>query len=310
MLSILVTPRSVTRDGHPSFNKIRSSGYEVITCTPGAQPSEDELKTLLPGCIGYLAGVEPITESVINSAKDLRVISRNGTGIDNIDLESAQKANIIILRAEGANAPGVAELTIGLLFSLARSIPFSDHCLKSGGWERRKGFEIAGKTLGLIGFGKIGQMVGSMASRVGMKVVAYDPYQNREQTKSSPIRMSSLNEVLNESDVISMHCPSQPGKKPIIDSGAVDRMKKGVYLINTARADLLDINSVITGIESGKILGLAVDVYDQEPPLRREFIEHDCVISTPHIGGFTKESVDRAMNEAVDNLLKALAELA
>ena len=135
-MRILVTPRSVTRDGHPSLEKLRAACFEVIFCQAGGQPEEAELCARLRGCAGYLAGVEPVTARVLAAATELRAISRNGTGVDNIDLEDAAARGIVVLRAEGANARGVAELTIGHLFALVRRIAACDAALKHGRWER------------------------------------------------------------------------------------------------------------------------------------------------------------------------------
>ncbi|MGD1973674.1 MAG: hypothetical protein PVG73_06355, partial [Desulfobacterales bacterium] len=138
MEKIIVTPRSLTKDGDPALDLLTGEGFDVVFSTPGSMPQEDELIRLLPGCVGYLAGIEPITAAVLEAATDLKVISRNGTGINSIDLEAAQRLNIKILRAVGANARGVAELTLGVILGLIRSIPFSDACLKREKWERRK----------------------------------------------------------------------------------------------------------------------------------------------------------------------------
>jgi phosphoglycerate dehydrogenase-like enzyme len=156
MAKILITPRSLTQHGHPALDMLKKAGYEIIFSTPGKQPDEEELLRILPGCVGMLAGVEKISAKVLEAAKDLKAISRNGTGVDTIDLKAAERLNIKILRAEGANAQGVAELTIGLMFSMIRAIPFSSEQMKSGKWSRKQGIEVIGKTLGLIGCGKVG----------------------------------------------------------------------------------------------------------------------------------------------------------
>lgn len=304
---ILITPRSLTRDGHPSLQRLEEAGYQVVFSRPGVQPTEEDLLNLVYDCVGYLAGVEPVTSKVIHAARQLRVISRNGTGIDNIDLQAAEKQGIRVRRALGANARGVAELTIGLFFSLARSIPYSDANLKQDAWQRRKGFEVEGKTLGLIGYGKIGGLVGAMASALGMIPITYDPVPGQTTAASPKIQRVSLDDLCRQSDIISLHCPSQPGKKAVIDARALEMMKRGVYLVNTARADLVETAAILSALESGQVAGMAVDVYEQEPPVDRRLVMHDRVIATPHVGGFTDESVDRATGEAVENLLEVLA---
>lgn len=303
---ILVTPRSVTRDGHPALQRLKDSGYEVFFSSPGKQPNEEELMHLLPGCVGYLCGVEKVTGRVLREARELQVISRNGTGVDNIDMAAAQALGIRILRAEGANTRGVAELTIALIIGLVRSIPFSDQRIKEGGWERRIGIELAGRTLGLIGCGKIGRLVAKLALAFDLKVLAYDPYPDPHFQPSVAFSYVTLDQVWPSADIISLHCPAPEDSSPLIDTDTIARMKKGVYIVNTARASLLNEAAVLSGLESGQISGVAVDVFDEEPPGDRRFTGHSRVIGTPHIGGFTVESVDRAVSTAVDNLLQEL----
>jgi len=306
MKKILITPRSLTRDGDPALSILQEKGYELVLCTPGVQPSEEELLSLVPGCSGYLAGVEKVSEKVLEVAGDLQVISRNGTGVDSIDLTAAERLGIRIERAQGANARGVAELAVGLMFSLIRSIPFSDAVLKSGGWKRRKGIEIEGKTIGLIGCGKIGKQTAAMALGLGMNVVAYDAYPDSEFQPSDNFRFTDLDQVFARGDIISLHCPPLESGAFLINSASIEKMKKGIYIINTARAALIDEEAVLTGLKEGKIAGFASDVFAEEPPQPSPLYSHEQVITTPHIGGYTAESVSRATLEAVNNLLKVL----
>jgi phosphoglycerate dehydrogenase-like enzyme len=308
MNKILVTPRSLTRTGHPALNLLRQADYEVIFSTPGKQPDEEELLRLLPGCVGMLAGVERISARVLEAAKELKAISRNGTGIDNIDLKAAERLNIRILRAEGANARGVAELAIGLVFAGVRAIPYSDAQMKAGNWNRKKGMEIDGRTLGLIGCGKVGKLVAQMALGLGMMVIAYDLYPEQSFTPSSKFRFATLDEVLQMSDVISLHCPPTQDGTPLIGKEAVVKMKKGVYLVNTARPGLIDEETVLEALNNGEIAGFATDIFHEEPPEMNELFSHENVITTPHIGGFTVESVNNAARVAVENLLNYLQE--
>lgn len=303
MNKILVTPRSLTTGGHPALDRLVAGGYQIVFSPAGKQPTEDDLIALLPGCVGYLAGVEPVTGRVLAAAADLQVISRNGTGIDNIDLDFARRRGITICRAEGANAEGVAELAIGLLLGIARSISVSDRCIKGGAWQRQKGMELRGKTLGVVGYGKIGRRVAEMAIGLGMNVIAHDIVAEKPFAVSDQCRFAPLDEVLAVADAISLHCPPLSNGKRLIDTAAIARMRRGVLLINTARYDLLDAEAVADALNDGRIAGLAIDVFDHEPPVDNPLIGHDRVIATPHVGGFTEESVDRAVSVAVDNLL-------
>jgi len=266
-------------------------------------PDEAELLALLPGCEGYLAGVEKVSARVLEAAKGLKVISRNGAGIDNIDLEAARRLNIQVRSAPGANARGVAELAIALILGLLRSIPWSDGKLKSRSWTRRQGLEAAGRTLGVVGCGAIGRIVVGLAASLGMEILGFDL---RPDSAFAPqhFRWASLEELLAGSDVVSLHCPA--GRKPVIDREAIVQMKQGAYLVNTARAGVVEEQAVLEALEAGKIAGYAVDVFSQEPPADWRIAAHERVIATPHIGGFTEESVRRAAECAVQNLLEVL----
>ncbi len=306
MNKILVTPRSLTAGGHPALDRLVADGFQVIFSTAGRQPGEEELLDLLPGCVGYLAGVEPVTRRVIESAAELEVISRNGTGVDNIDLDAARQRNITICRAEGANAEGVAELAVGLLLALARSIAPSDSSIKEGLWQRRIGVELAGKTLGVVGCGRIGRRVTEMAIGLGMSVIAHDVFMERPFDLSDRFRFAPLDEVYVSADAVTLHCPPPSHGRPLIDAAAIAKMRPGVLLVNTARYDLIDSDAVTAALDDGHIAGLALDVFDREPPRDNPLIAHKRVIATPHIGGFTTESVNRAVSVAVDNLVRHL----
>ena len=306
-MKVLVTPRSLTKGGDPALAGLRSAGYEVVMCTPGRAPDEAELLSLLPGCAGWLAGVEKITDTVLAAAPDLRAISRNGTGVDSIDLEACRRRGIEVLRADGANARGVAELALALVLSLARSVPFSDARMKGGGWERRQGGELEGKTLGVVGTGRIGKLVTRFALAMDMSVLGYDAYPDPAYAPSPSFRMTGLDELLAVSDIVTLHCPHTPGEKPLIDARALGAMKKGAYLVNTARAGLVDDAAALAALDAGSLAGYAVDAFDKEPPDPSPLLRHERVIATPHIGAFTGESVSRATRIAVDNLLAVLA---
>ena len=301
MKRILVTPRSVTKQGHPALKRLDASGFQVVMTTPGALPEETELLALLPGCIGYLAGVEKISARVLEAAPGLRAIARNGVGVDNVDLAAAARLGIQVLPAAGSNARGVAELTVAFLLALARAVPFSDAQLKAGRWERRQGIELQGRTLGLVGCGNIGRMVARMARGLDMRVLAYDPC--AASIACADVAFCTLEELVRETDAVSLHCSAEPGARPLVDAAFLQKMKPGALLVNTARAGLVDAAAVRAALDSCRLAGFATDVFGQEPPGDDPLVKHSRVIATPHIGGFTAESVNRAIGAAVDNLL-------
>ena len=252
---------------------------------------------------------------MLNAARGLKVISRNGAGVDKIDMAEAERLGIIVCKAVGANARGVAELTMAHILSLARWIPFSDKGIKAGGWKRRKGIELIGRTLGVVGCGNIGRLVVKFALGMDMKVLAFDIKPDESFAPSGDFRYATLDELLENSDIISLHCPALPARasqssngKCLINAETITRMKKGVFLINTARADLIDEKALAAALESGQIAGAAMDVFKTEPPTGDilGLLSGDRIIATPHLGGFTDESVDRAVQMAVDNLLAEL----
>ncbi|MGA2381273.1 MAG: phosphoglycerate dehydrogenase [Spirochaetia bacterium] len=307
MAKILVTPRSLTKGGDPSLDLLKKAGHQLVFCTPGKAPDEQELLGLVPGCAGWLAGVEKITDAVLARADCLKAISRNGTGVDSIDLAACERRGISVLRAEGANARGVAELTIALMLSLLRSVSFGDARMKAGGWERRQGTELEGRTLGVVGTGRIGKLVTRFALGMDMRVRGFDAFPDARYAPSPDFRYVTFDELLGSSDIVTLHCPHTPGEKPLIDGSALGRMKKGAALVNTARGGLVDGAALLAALQDGRLAGYGVDAYEKEPPDPTPLLVHDRVIATPHVGAFTAESVSRATRVAVENLLGALS---
>lgn len=302
---VMVTPRSVSRDGHPSLQAIVDAGYRLVFPAPGQQPSEDELIATIGECVGYVAGVEPITAAVLGAADKLQVISRNGAGTDNIDLAVAQERNIIVERAIGANARGVAELVFGHLLSAARSIPRSDNVLKTGCWERIKGRELEGRTLAVIGYGAVGRIVAKLGHAFDMKVIVHDPFLPKDCSPSPYVEMVTFEIALKHADAITLHCPPEKDRY-LIGPEELDQIKTGAILVNTARDGLVDLAAVASALDSGRLSSFTIDAFSKEPPENYEFLQKPQVIATPHIGGFTDASVDRAVGIAVDNLLRIL----
>lgn len=309
MNKILVTPRSLTKNGHPALNRLQEAGHEVVFSTAGRQPTEQELLSMLTDCVGMLAGVEPITAKVLEAAKNLKVISRNGVGTNGIDKEAAERLGVKILITPGANARGVAELAFGHILSAARSIAFCDSAMKKENWKRKKGIELEGRTMGLVGCGNIGKFVAKFALGFDMKVIAYDPFKDESFKPSEDFKYCLFDELIEQSDIISLHCPPSEDGSALIDADNIYNMKDGVYIVNTARAELLDDDAVLNALESCKIAGLTLDVFSPEPPENWRLAKHPSVVATAHIGGFTNESVDRAVGMAVDNLINELKQV-
>ena len=218
----------------------------------------------------------------------------------------AEKLGVKVLITPGANARGVAELAFGHILAAIRSIPFCDSAIKKEKWQRRKGIELDGKTLGLIGCGNIGKYVAKFALGFDMKVLAYDPFKDENFKPSNNFKYCGFDELISSSDIISLHCPPNTDGSALINADTICNMKDGVYIVNTARAELLNDKAVLGALDSGKIAGLTLDVFAPEPPEDWSLAKHPNVVSTAHVGGFTTESVDRAVGMAVDNLINEL----
>jgi D-3-phosphoglycerate dehydrogenase / 2-oxoglutarate reductase len=304
---ILVTPRSLTETGldHvPELKLLRASGFQLVAGPSGRVPTEEELLDLVPGCVGWLAGVEQIGVRVLEAAKDLRVISRNGVGTDAIDLEAAERAGVRVERAAGANAQGVAELTLALALTALRHVPWSAAALRAGGWRRWQGRELQDCIVGVVGLGAIGGRVAGLFDGLASRVVAYDPFAPAEQV--ARIRRVDLDELLASSDVVSLHAPPPADGRPLLDAARMAVMGRGAVLVNTARSALVDDDAVLAALEDGRLSAYAVDAFDSEPPELTPLLQHERVLATPHIGGYTTGSVRRATTLAVENLLAVL----
>jgi D-3-phosphoglycerate dehydrogenase len=296
---VLVTPRSLTHSDHPAFERLRQAGWEIVLGPKGRLPEEEELCELVQGCVGWIAGVEPVSPKVLAAANGLRVISRNGSGIDNIPLVDAAQRGITVLRANGANAQGVAELTLGLALMAARSIHLADRGLKEGVWRRSMGTELNGRQVAVVGYGRIGQAVARLFAAFGSVVSVIEPL----EVATAPFARVDLEFAIREAEMITLHCPPSPDGKPLLSKTRLSRVRPGLTLINTARRTLVDEEGLLQQMESGRIAAYCSDVFDQADADAAKLIAHPRVIATSHLGAFTRESVDRAAFEAVQNLI-------
>ncbi len=304
---ILITPRSLSKGGHPLLRRLTDAGYDLVFPSPGAQPTEAQLEAVIGDAVGWLAGVERIDAALLARAGKLRVISRNGTGVDAIDLDAAAARGIAVRRAEGANARGVAELAFGHLLCAARGIAAGDAEVKAGRWTRQKGFELDGRTLGIVGCGRIGKLVAGFAVAFDMRVLAHDPLPDPSFAPGPGFAWAPLAQVLVSSDVVSLHAAPSPGGGPLLDAGGIGALRRGAIVVNTARQALVDEAAMAAALRDGRVAAYTLDAFEHEPPEDLSLVRMREVIATPHLGGFTDESVDRATAVAVDNLLEALS---
>ena len=270
---------------------LRSAGF-IVEKRPGLGPSE--LCDALKDCDGLIVRSETkVTSELLDAANNLRVIGRAGVGVDNIDVSAATIRGIVVMNAPDGNTITTAEHTIALLISLARSIPQASSSLKAGRWDRKKfiGVELQGKTLGIVGLGRIGRVVASRARAMSMTIVAYDPFISPEHARDLEVELASLDEVYARADFLTVHTPLTPETRSLIDAAALAKMKKGAYIINCARGGLVDEEALYNAIMDGSIAGAALDVFSEEPPpADHKLLQLDQVIVTPHLGASTKEA--------------------
>jgi D-3-phosphoglycerate dehydrogenase / 2-oxoglutarate reductase len=248
-----------------------------------------------------------VTAELIAQAERLKVIGRAGVGVDNVDVDAATRRGIVVANAPESNVVSAAEHTIGLLVALARNIPQAHAALMDGRWERSKwgGVELADKTLGVLGFGRIGRQVARRALGLQMKVVAYDPFVPADRFRELGAEGATFDEVLARSDFLTLHLPLTEETRGVIDAAAIARMRDGVRIVNAARGDLVDDDSLVAALESGKVAGAAIDVFVQEP-YSGPLLGAPNIVVTPHLAASTGEAQDRAGVIVAEQVVAAL----
>lgn len=303
MTTVAVTPRGFRETPGPHRDLLASSGIDVRYATKERPLSADELSELLEGCTGVILGVDDASEPVLRAATDLTTIVRFGIGTDNVDLAVANELGIRVSRTLGATTTSVAELTLGLMLTAARSITMMDRAVRAGSWSRLSGIELAGRTLGLVGTGRIGRDVAVRAHAFGMTVIGHDPLAD-----ASDIPLVSLEELLARSDVISIHAPYTPETHHLVDAAFLAAMRPGSLLVNSARGGIVDEAALAQALAWGPLAAAALDSFEQEPlpddsPLRGV----PNVVLTPHCGAATVDAIVRAGVLAVEELMRGLA---
>ena len=270
---------------------LRSSGF-IVEKRPGLATAD--LREALKDCEGLIVRSETkVTAELLDEANSLRVIGRAGVGVDNIDVPAATIRGVVVMNAPDGNTITTAEHTIAMLIALARSIPQASSSLKSGRWDRKKfiGVELQGKTLGIVGLGRIGRVVASRARALGMLIVAYDPFIATDQARDLEIELAPLDQVFARADFLTVHTPLTSETRGLVDRDAISKMKKGARIINCARGGLIDEDALYEALTSGAIAGAALDVFNEEPPpADHKLLQLDQVIVTPHLGASTKEA--------------------
>ncbi|MFC1861967.1 phosphoglycerate dehydrogenase [Chloroflexota bacterium] len=270
---------------------LKNHGCKLEVVPQEGKMSEEKLIEHVKECDAMIVGVENITAPVIQASEKLKIIAKQGEGVDNIDITAASSRGIVVVSAPGANSDAVADLTIGLFLSLARNIPFADCSVKEGGWPRIVGVQLNGKVLGIIGLGQIGKKVAKRALGFDMKVIAHDVLKDEAFAQKWVITYLSLDELLTESDFLSIHIPLSSSTRRLLGEKELRLMKKEAFLLNISRGDIVDEEALYRVLKEGKIRAAALDVFSNEPPRESPLLKLDNVILTPHMGGYTLEAL-------------------
>lgn len=301
MMRILVTD-PIHSDG---IELLRKAGHEVVE---SFDLNREQLKLAIKDYDAIIIRSKTkMTKEVIEAGKNLKVIGRAGVGLDNVDKEAAETRGIKVINTPDVSTTSVAELVMGYIISIARHIPQATESLRKGEFEKEKfsGFELAGKTMGIIGTGRIGMAVAKRAKCFEMNVIGYDPYVKYSES----IKMVDLDTILKASDIITVHVPLTDITKHMISKNEVRKMKKGVILVNAARGGIFDEEAIKEGMDDGIIGGIALDVFESEKPFKSGLTSYDNFVGTPHTGAQTEEAQKRAGIEVAKKVLEHLNEI-
>jgi len=307
MKKVIISTSSFDLDNNPIIQRLLSHGIH-ITCNPYRRKlTEDEILTLLGNdTIGLIAGIEPLTRRALSEATNLRVIARCGTGLDNVDLKTAEQLNIRVLNTPEAPAQAVAELTLGLMLACLRQIAQTDRLIRQGEWPRTQGHLLAAQTVGIIGMGHIGRRVARLCQAFGANIIAYDLYlHNLPETPLETIPLIPLENLLTQSDVVTLHLPYSDQAHHLLNASSIGQMKPGAILINAARGGLVDEAALDAALSSGHLSAAALDSFEHEP-YRGALCNQNNILLTSHIGSLAKEARQRMELEAAENLWTGL----
>jgi len=305
---LLVTPTSYGITDHHLKINLQAQVGEVIYNTSGKPLTSAEVANLLQGIDGYIAGLDVIDRSAIEKADRLKVIARYGVGLNNVDLVAAEEKGIRVTYTPGVNSSSVAELALGLLLSLARQIPEASQQIQQGKWPRFSGISLEGKTIGIIGLGAIGKQFARRLAGFDCHILAFDPYADMKfATEHGVTLVQHMDELIKESDFISLHVPLLPETKGMVNAEFLTKMKPGSFLINTSRGDVIVEADLLHALQNGHIKGAGLDTFAVEPPDPNNPLLHlPQVIATPHLGSHTDGATSKMGWLAMQDCLAVL----
>lgn len=304
---ILITARAFRNVEGPHQDILREAGYEVVSSTYDRPLEPDELAELVGDVEAIILGLDRLTREVLEKAPRLKVISRFGVGLDNVDLRAATERGVVVTVTPGANSVAVAELTMAFILALSRQLLMHDRWVKLGSWKRVTGVELKGGTLGLVGLGRIGREVALRARAFGMRIVYTDPVPPPESlVLDLQATALSLEDLLATSDVVSLHLPLTEATRHMIGARQFDLMQPTAFLVNTARGGLVDENALYEALRAGRLAGAAFDVFEEEPAGGSPLLGLDNFLAAAHIGSATLQTARRMGWMAAQNALAVL----
>lgn len=290
---VRATSRSFGRHTRAGVRLLEDAGYGVILAGPGGPWPEEKMREYACDADALIVGADQVTRSVLTSSRRLRVVAKHGVGVDNIDLAAAEELGIRVTYAPGGNTRSVAEMTVAMILSLWRGLARADARLRARVWEPMLGREAAGRTLGIIGLGRIGRAVAILGQALGMRILACDVVQDPAFADAHGIRYETLEGVLRQSDAVSIHVPLADATRQLIGSREMAWMRPDAVLVNVARGGIVDEHALAEALAHGRLAGAAVDVFEHEPPWDSPLLGLETVLLTPHIAHSTQEAMER-----------------
>jgi D-3-phosphoglycerate dehydrogenase len=293
MTKVLIAPAPLAEPEMEFKQILRAAGFELVYPKIGRQMVESELKRFAPGCRAALAGSEPYTRAVLEACPDLRVIARVGVGYDAVDVVAATERRVAVAIAPGTNQDSVAEHTMMLILGCARTLMTQHNTIVAGGWARNANVPIRGRTLGLVGLGRIGKAVALRGLAFYMRVIAHEPFPDTAWCGQHGVELKPLDDVIREADFLSLHAPMIPASRHLINARTLALMKPTAFLINTARGGLVDETDLYPALKERRIAGAGLDVFEEEPPRAdNPILKLDNVLMTAHTAGVDTKSIN------------------
>lgn len=302
---VLVGSRSFGQTFPEHLEELRAAGLEVVPNEAGRAYRAAELLELLPGMDAIITGTDELTAEVIAAAPRLKVIAKHGVGLDTVDVEAAEARGVLVRATAGAMHDSVADLALALVLALARDVVGAHAGVAAGAWRPTTGIELRGRTMGIVGIGRIGREVAHRAQAFGLEVCAHDPYPDEAWARERGVALVGLDELLERSDIVSLHAPGG-ADGPLLGAMQLGRMRAGALLVNTSRGSLVDEEALAAALAAGRLGGAGLDVFAAEPPRDSPLLGLANVVLTPHVGGRTREAQRRMGEMCVRTCLDAL----